>query len=497
MCGHVIMPPMVTPSREEYVRLAEGGGPVPVTLDVLADTTTPLGAYWKISQGETYSFFLESVTGGEQIARYSFMGARPRAVLRAKDGEATIVDSAGREVSRQSGVADPLSLLREQLPPVRPELAVGLPKFLGGAVGMVAYDYVRTIESLPRTTEDDLQVPDVAMLLMDSVVAFDHAKNLYRIIVLADGTPEGYDKAAAEIERLRDLLLGPLPKLPVGQFSAHPVEANITQEEFESNVRRIIEYIGAGDGLQMLASVRFKTQLDAHPITLYRALRSLNPSPYMFTFRMGDFDIVGASPELLVGLDGRTARVRPIAGTRWRGQTVEEDNQLAEELLADEKERAEHVMLIDLGRNDLGRVCDYGTVVLDDMMVVERYSHVMHIVSQVHGHLRDGLDAVDLLRASFPAGTVTGAPKVRAMQIIEELEHSRRGLYAGAVGYLSQNGSLDTAIALRTVLVKGGHAYVQAGAGIVWDSVPEKEWQECGNKARACLRAIETAQRGL
>jgi len=488
---------MVSPSREEYAQQAALGGPVPVTLDVLADTTTPLGAYWKISHDETYSFFLESVTGGEQIARYSFMGARPRAVLRAKDGAATIETSEGHVVFNRDGVTDPLALLRDEVPRVREELTVGLPKFLGGAVGMVAYDYVRTIEKLETTTTDDLQVPDVAMLLTDSVVAFDHAKNLYRIIALADGTSDGYDRAVAEVERLRSRLLGPLPKLPSGQFPVHPVEANVTQDEFEANIRRIIDYIGAGDGLQMLPSVRFKTQLDAHPLTLYRALRSLNPSPYMFTFRMGDFDIVGASPELLVGLDGRTARVRPIAGTRWRGSTPEEDAALAEELLADEKERAEHVMLIDLGRNDLGRVCDYGSVVVDDMMVVEKYSHVMHIVSQVHGHLRDGLDAVDLLRSAFPAGTVTGAPKVRAMQIIEELEKSRRGLYGGAVGYFSQNGDLDTAIALRTVFIKDGAAYVQAGAGIVWDSKPDYEWRECQNKARACLRAIESAQSGL
>ena len=488
---------MVTPSREEYAKLAEKGGPIPVTLDVLADTTTPLGAYWKISHDETYSFFLESVTGGEQVARYSFMGARPRSVLRAKNGDVTLETSEGHVVVNRSGVEDPLVLLREELPAVREELTVGLPKFLGGAVGMVAYDYVRTIEKLERTTEDDLDVPDVAMLVTDSVVAFDHAKNIYRIIALADGSPDGYDRAVAEVERLRSRLLGPLPKLPSGQYPVHPVVANVSQDEFEANVRRIIEYIGAGDGLQMLASVRFQTQLDAHPLTLYRALRSLNPSPYMFTFRMGDFDIVGASPELLVGLEGRTARVRPIAGTRWRGATPEEDAKLAEDLLADQKERAEHVMLIDLGRNDLGRVCDYGTVVVDDMMVVERYSHVMHIVSQVHGHLRDGLDSVDLLRASFPAGTVTGAPKVRAMQVIEELETSRRGLYGGAVGYFSQNGDLDTAIALRTVFIKDGQAYVQAGAGIVWDSVPGYEWRECGNKARACLRAIESAQAGL
>ncbi|MBX3112359.1 MAG: anthranilate synthase component I [Fimbriimonadaceae bacterium] len=488
---------MVSPSRDEYAKWAGLGGPVPVTLDVLADTTTPLGAYWKISHDEKYSFFLESVTGGEQIARYSFMGARPRSVLRAKDGHATVVTADGHVAVNRDDVQDPLALLRDLLPRVADELTAGLPKFLGGAVGMVAYDYVRTIEKLDRSTEDDLHVPDVAMLVTDTVVAFDHAKNLYRIIALADGTPDGYDRAVAEVERLRSRLLGPLPKLPSGQFPVHTVEANVTQEEFEANVTRIIAYIGAGDGLQMLPSVRFKTQLDAHPLTLYRALRSLNPSPYMFTFRMGDFDIVGASPELLVGLEGRTARVRPIAGTRWRGASQEEDNKLAEELLSDEKERAEHVMLIDLGRNDLGRVCDFGTVVVDDMMVVERYSHVMHIVSQVHGRLRDGLDAVDLLRSAFPAGTVTGAPKVRAMQIIEELERTRRGLYGGAVGYFSQNGDLDTAIALRTVLVKDGTAYVQAGAGIVWDSKPDYEWRECHNKAKACLRAIESAQAGL
>lgn len=482
----------VVPDLATFLGQANSKGRVPVWRDVLADTTTVLGAYWKVSHDADYSFLLESVTGGEQIARYSVIGANPRAVMRAKGDQVTWLPENRTEVS------EPLRAVKQALgPELDPKLVEQLPKFCGGAVGLVAYDYVRTIERLPDTTTDDLGMDDVTMLLTDLVVVFDHAKNLFKVIALADGTEAGYHDAVAKIDATAARIKGPLPALPTGEFPVHEVTANMQQADYEANVRRAVEYIGAGDIFQVVPSLRFQTRVDAHPLTVYRALRSVNPSPYMFLFRLPEFSVVGASPELLVGMQGETARVRPIAGTRPRGANAEEDEHLAQDLLADEKERAEHVMLVDLGRNDVGRVSVAGTVTVKDLMVIERYSHVMHIVSEVHGTVQPGLDAVDVFRAAYPAGTVSGAPKVRAMEVIDELEPTRRGLYGGAVGYLSADGSLDTAIALRTIFIRNGTAYVQAGAGVVWDSVPANEYRECVNKARACLRAIEQAQRGL
>jgi anthranilate synthase component 1 len=490
-------PGVLSPSRDEYLRLAKFGCPVPVSRDVLADMETPLSAYWKLSHDETHSFLLESVTGGEQLARYSIIGVRPRLVVRTK-GRSVLLNQRGNQSRRElEPCEDPLDFIRREVKPIVPELLHDLPKFCGGAVGMIGYDYVRSIEDLPNPPEDDLGLDEVAMMLVESMVVFDHAKNIVKIVALADGSDEGFEDAKAEIERIKTRLQGPLPPLPTHKGGSNPVTANIEREEFESNVERIIEYIGAGDCIQVVPSVRFETEVGAHPLSIYRALRSLNPSPYMFCLQFSDFVIVGASPELLVGLSGRTARVRPIAGTRPRGETPREDEFLERDLLADEKERAEHIMLVDLGRNDLGRVCEYGSVKVHDLMVVERYSHVMHIVSSVTGTLRKEFDGVDLVRACFPAGTVSGAQKVRAMQIIDEVESSRRGLYAGAVGYFSSSGEVDLAIAIRTVLLKGGKAYVQAGAGIVYDSVPSREYEECCNKAKASLRAIELAQNGL
>ncbi|MCU0317217.1 MAG: anthranilate synthase component I [Fimbriimonadaceae bacterium] len=466
---------------------------MPVSSELLSDMTTPLGAYWKLAHDETYSFLLESVTGGEQLARYSMIGVNPREVMRAKGGTVRWQF----EGAVQEGIADPLAELRPRIPALDRKFAQNLPKLCGGAIGMIGYDYVRTIEDLPDENADDLDLDDAAFMVADAVVVFDHAKNILRIIVLADGSPEDYDRAVAEIHRIRRRLAQPIPPLPEGTYDSHPVSASLSQSEFEDRVTRIIDYIGAGDCIQVVPSLRFETQVEAHPLTVYRALRSLNPSPFMYLMRFGDFDVVGASPELLVGLEGDKAKVRPIAGTRIRGKSPEEDESIAEELLSDEKERAEHIMLVDLGRNDLGRVCTYGSVEVGDLMVVERYSHVMHIVSDVHGQLRPEMDGIDLVRASFPAGTLSGAPKVRAMEIIDEMESSRRGLYGGAVGYFSATGDVDLAIAIRTVLLKEGRGYVQAGAGIVWDSVPAKEWEECHNKAAAALRAIELAQKGL
>ncbi|MBL8087930.1 MAG: anthranilate synthase component I [Chthonomonas sp.] len=486
---------MVTPNREKFLELSAQNRPIPIVADMLADMETPLSTYWKLAHDAIHSFLLESVTGGEQVARYSFIGARPKSVLRSKNGQLTTKTPTSSVTTALELGQDPLHALAHAMPP--PAVAMeGLPKLIGGAVGFLAYDFIRYLEEIGDSTVDDLQMDDMAMMLCDEVVAFDHAKNLLRIIVLADPTPGGYDIAIARIEATKARISSTPPPLPSLSTTAAPVTANMTQAQFEANVSRAIEYISQGDGVQMVPSQRFETSNQAHPVTLYRCLRSLNPSPYMFIYRFGDFDVVGASPELQVGLEGRVARVRPIAGTRWRGADAAEDQRLAEELLADEKERAEHVMLVDLGRNDLGRVCEYGSVKVGELMVVERYSHVMHIVSEVTGTLRPDLDAFDLIRATFPAGTVSGAPKIRAMQVIEELEPTRRGLYAGAVGYISATGDLDTAIALRTVLLKNGKAYVQAGGGVVVDSDTTYEYNESCNKARAALRAIEMAHTG-
>lgn len=463
--------------------------------DLLADVETPLSAYWKLASEESCSFLLESVTGGEQLARYSILGVRPKEVLRSKGSRVTRIGPIGKTECTLDPGQDPLNLLQESMQGEAPLPLPDMPTFVGGAVGMLSYDIVRFFERLGDGPSDDLQLDDMAMMLCDTVVVFDHARNLLRVMVISG--PHGYDSAVSEIERILNILKGPLPSLPTDAFEPHPTSANLDQPTFEGIVRKIKDYIAAGDGIQMVPSLRFSTQVDAHPLTVYRALRSLNPSPYMFLLRFGDFDIVGASPELLVSLHGRKARVRPIAGTRWRGDTAEEDAALAEELLHDEKERAEHIMLVDLGRNDLGRVCDFGSVKVNELMVVERYSHVMHIVSDVTGTLSPEKDGYDLIRASFPAGTVSGAPKVRAMQIIDEVEPTRRGSYAGSVGFLSHTGDLDLCIAIRTILIKDGVAHVQAGAGIVFDSDPTKEYEECRNKAKASLRAIELAQQGL
>lgn len=468
-----------------------------ITGELLADVETPVSAYWKLAHDEPYSFLLESVTGGEQVGRYSVLGVRPKLVLRSKGGRVRRITGSRTEESSLLEGDDPLDVLKEELGDQHRATEPGLPPFSGGAVGMLAYDIVRYFEQLPDTCADDLEVDDMAMMLTSTVVAFDHAKNVIKIIAQAEDTEEGRASAEAEVRRVSERLTGPLPPLPEGEYPVHPVESNMERREFEAIVERMKLYIVEGNGVQMVPSQRFASRLDAHPLTLYRALRSINPSPYMFILRFVDFDLVGASPELLVSLHGRTAHVRPIAGTRWRGATPEQDDRLAGELLGDEKERAEHVMLVDLGRNDVGRVCEYGSVNVNELMVIEKYSHVMHIVSDVTGTLRQDFDAYDLLRACFPAGTVSGAPKVRAMEIIDELEPTRRGTYAGAAGFISTSGDMDTCIMLRTILIKDGIAYVQAGGGVVYDSTPAKEYEESRNKAMASLRAIEMAQGGL
>jgi len=459
---------------------------------LLADLETPLSAYWKLAHDEPNSFLLESVSGGEQVARYSMIGVRPRNVLTAL-GDQTSLD--GKLIAQGS---DPLAELRKLLPKIDPNFDVtGLPKYLGGAVGMIGYDYVRQIEDIPATNPDELGLPDVAMMICDSVVVFDHARAEILIIALAEPTAEDEQRAEAEISRIESRLRMPLPPMPAGNYSTHPVKSNMEPGQFEGIVERVREYIAAGDCIQVVASQRFSQRVEAHPVTVYRALRGLNPSPYMFLLKFEGFDIVGASPELLVGLEGREAMVKPIAGTRPRGANHLEDEVLAKELLADQKERAEHIMLVDLGRNDIGRVSSPGTVKVEKLMQIEMYSHVMHIVSDVVGELKPELDGIDLIRATFPAGTLSGAQKVRAMEIIEELESTKRGLYGGAVGTISANGDVNLAIAIRTILMKDGVAHVQAGAGLVYDSVPATENEECHNKARAALMALDRAQAGV
>jgi len=482
---------------EEFLKLAASGKLVPVFDELLADIETPLSAYWKLAQGGIHSFLLESVTGGEQLARYSILGVRPKNVIEVTRDAVVIKNPTGNhEVFTLKEGEDALNILEQHLPGEVLEIE-GMPKFIGGAVGALSYDFVRSVENLPDGTRDDFNAPELAMMITDVVVVFDHAKNIIRTIVLAEPTEDGYRDAVEKIAWVRNRLREPLTDLPTGSYPPREIVSNMSQSQFESAVLKVKDYIGEGDGVQMVLSQRFETDSDAHPVTVYRALRRLNPSPYMFIFRFEEFSIVGSSPELLVGLAGDTARVRPVAGTRWRGKSIAEDNALADELIRDEKEIAEHVMLVDLGRNDLGRVCEYGTVTVGELMVVERYSHVMHIVSDVTGKLDPAKSGFDLIRATFPAGTVSGAPKVRAMQIIDELEPTRRGFYAGAIGYFSANKDIDLAITLRTIFLKDGKAYVQAGAGIVFDSVPTSEYNETRNKAGACLAALELAQKGI
>ncbi len=494
--------PTITPDRATARQLFAQGDLVPVYRTLLADLETPVSVYLKLAQMGEISFLLESVEGGEQVGRYSFLGVNPRGLItvqrdtvtRTLDGETTTRPLARGE--------DPLHVVEAELKQVRPVKLEKLPRFVGGAVGYLGYDVVRYIERLPDTARRDLDVPDLAFMLPETLVIFDHAR--HQLIVLTNARSSGdpdaaYDEAAARIDQIVSVLHQPLPPIPrASQPLDDALHSNVTRERFEANVRAAKEYIAAGDAFQIVLSQRFSCHTSAPPFAIYRALRALNPSPYMFFLHFGDdLSLIGASPEMMVRLEDGIATTRPIAGTRPRGADEAEDNRLAEELLADPKERAEHVMLVDLGRNDLGRVCEYGTVRVPEMMRIERYSHVMHIVSQVQGRLKPEMNAFDLLRATLPAGTLSGAPKVRAMEIIEELEGTRRGPYGGAVGYFSYDGSMDTCITIRTLLMQRDTVYIQAGAGIVADSDPAREYEETINKARALAVAIRDAERGL
>ncbi len=490
---------MLTPSEKDFELLAgRDYDIIPVCREIPGDLETPVGAFLKIGHGD-YAFLLESVRGGEKWARYTFLGAEPSLVFRARGNHLEMIrPGVGVEVR---SVDDPFEALRQELNSHRAPQLDGLPRFFGGAVGFLAYDIVRYFERLPKPPPDDLGVPDLYMMFTDTVLVFDNVKQTIMIVVNVPvkdfGTARAaYRSAVEKIEETITRLATPLsqPTLNRTVPAAQPrIVSNQTREGYMQTVMAAKEYIAAGDIIQVVPSQRFEADLTVHPFNLYRSLRTINPSPYMFYLRLGNMTLAGASPEVMVRLEGREVTLRPIAGTRPRGEDEESDLRLERELLADPKERAEHVMLVDLGRNDVGRVSEIGSVEVTELMVVERYSHVMHIVSNVRGRLREDCDAFDAFRATFPQGTVSGAPKIRAMEIIDELEPVRRGVYAGAVGYFSYTGNMDTAIALRTMLIQNDRVYIQAGGGVVADSDPAAEYQESVNKAKAMLRSLSAA----
>ncbi len=489
---------MIQPDYTTFCRLARQGNLVPVYDTIDADLLTPVSAHLRLARHARYSFLLESVEGGEKIARYTFVGANPMEVFRYAKG-ACIIEGGGRLHWEQ---ANPIEFLRHRIGRYRPVRVPGLPPLVGGAIGYFAYDMVRLLERIPARSKDDVGLDDAVLMFYLGLVAFDHVR--HRVWIVRNVFTEGhgtlrsqYNAAVREITATRRILEQPLPPHKRARSSGvlHLVP-NMRKAQFLAAVRKAKRYIRAGDAFQIVPSQRFQARTKADPFQIYRALRVVNPSPYMYFLRLGDLSVVGSSPEMLVKIQGREAFYRPIAGTRPRGDDEKEDQRLEAELLADPKERAEHIMLVDLGRNDLGRVCEYGSVRVEKLMIVERYSHVMHLVSSLHGRLRPDVDCFDALMACFPAGTLSGAPKVRSMEIIDELEPTRRGIYAGAILYLDFSGNLDSCIAIRTLVMKNGVAYIQAGAGVVADSVPEREYQETVNKARALVSALETAHKG-
>jgi anthranilate synthase component I len=503
---------MYSPTLEQFKALAAQGNLIPVTRRLLADFETPLSAYRKIA-GSGDSFLFESVEGGEHLGRYSFVGCNPRAVIRQTAAYVDVLEGGQRTArylvapanpeNRPGVVRDGLEVVERVLNQYRAVSVPGLPRFTGGAIGLIGYEWIHDIEPVvPRPPADALRTPTLCFLIADQLLIFDRVAQTLTVLVNAVLEPgvdpaEAYEEAVGEIDRLVALLEQPTQYQPVTvheEVPAIPFESNVDRERFLDNVRRAKEYIRAGDIIQVVGSQRFSTPLHVSALDVYRAARSINPSPYMFLLELEGFALVGASPEIHVRCEDRQVEIRPIAGTRPRGRTPEADQAHEQELLADPKERAEHVMLVDLARNDIGRVCEHGSVIVRDLMTIERYSHVMHIVSQVEGRLAADRTPYDLMRATFPAGTLSGAPKIRAMQIIAELEQTARGPYGGCVGYFSFNGNLDCCITIRTALLKDGKAYVQAGGGWVDDSVPETEFEETVNKARAMLKAVALAQ---
>jgi anthranilate synthase component 1 len=497
------------PTFEEFTALARNSSLVPVYRQLIGDTLTPVSAFCKM-QEEDWSFLLESVVGGERVGRYSFLASGPFFRFQAFDRRVLMQESVAGQ-HRLGPVTelehpDPLRLLEEKWATYRTPHVAGLPPFCGGAVGYAGYDTVRYVERLPHPPPDDRHLPDLCFAFYDRMVLFDHLNKTVAVVAHAHINPrelEGsYRAACARVDHLVERLQQGVADLqltdinPIGEVQL-PYESNFAPAAFEAAVEKCKEYIRAGDIFQVVLSQRLRTETKARPFDIYRTLRVVNPSPFMFYFKAGPICLVGASPEIMVRVEQDRVTIRPLAGTRRRGKSQEEDDALATELLADPKERAEHIMLVDLGRNDVGRVARYGTVQLSDVMTIERYSHVMHICSTVTGRLQLGKTAFDALRACLPAGTLSGAPKVRAMEIIDELEPQRRGPYGGAVGYVDFSGNMDTCIALRTLVLKGQTAYLQAGAGIVADSVPRAEWEETMNKAMGLLRALEIAETQL
>ncbi len=476
---------MYYPSLDEVKKLKKSGNLVPIYREIVADLDTPVTAFLKINRGG-YSFLLESVEGGERLARYSFIGTDPYHVITTRDGDKT----------------DPLPLIAKELSKYRLVPVSGLPKFCGGAVGFLSYETATHFENIPSPESNPLGLPESVFLFVDTVLVFDHATHKIKVLshVHLDGDIEAeYKKAAAKIDNLVDRLSQPLihsrqTNDTTGSTTNAELVSNFSKEEYKKGVRKIKEYITAGEVIQVVLSQRLSQPTKAMPFEIYRALRTINPSPYMYFLDFKDFQLVGASPEMLVRVEDGMVTTRPLAGTRVRGRTPEEDARLEEELRNDEKERAEHIMLVDLGRNDIGRVSEPGTVQVSELMEVERYSHVMHLVTNVQGKLRHDMTAFDALRACFPAGTVSGAPKIRAMEIIAGIEPEKRGPYAGSVGYFSFSGNMDTAIAIRTMVLNKGIAHMQAGAGIVYDSVPEREYAESMNKARVLRKALEQTE---
>jgi len=476
---------MYYPTLEEIKNYKGNGNIIPIYREIIADLETPVSAFLKVNRGG-YSFLLESVEGGQRLARYSFIGTEPYRVL----------------ITREEDKADPLDLMAEELNKYKVVPISGLPRFCGGAVGYLAYEVVNLFEELPSPEGDPLGLPESLFMFVDTMLVFDHVTHKIKVLshVHLNGDIEkAYQQAGDRIDNLVDRLSQPLQpsqhtKAAHPPVSNHQLSSNFSKDEFEARVRKVKQYITAGEAIQVVLSQRLAQPTDVAPFEIYRALRTINPSPYMFFLDFADFHIIGASPEILVRVEDGMVTTRPLAGTRPRGKSPEEDIILEQELRSDEKECAEHIMLVDLGRNDIGRVSEPGTVKVSELMEVERYSHVMHLVTQVQGKLRRNMSSLDALRACFPAGTVSGAPKVRAMEIITELETEKRGPYAGAVGYFSFSGNMDMAIAIRTMVMTGGVAYTQAGCGVVYDSVPECEYEETMNKARALLKAVSQAE---
>jgi anthranilate synthase component I len=493
---------VLRPCKDEFARLAAEGNLIPVVREILADLDTPLSLFRRLDDGRT-TFLLESVEGGEKWARFSFIGAGARAIFRARGGEVEWAE--GGETRRVRAPGDPLEVLRERLAGYRPVALPGLdlPRFTGGAVGMVAWDWVRFVERVPDRHPDTLGLPDLWFVFPETVVVYDnvrHTAMIVRHVHLREGddVEVSYAAAVRAIDETVARLRAPLAPEPRREPVRAPMDLvqSMRREDFLEVVKRAKEYVEAGDVFQVVLGLRFEVPLQVDPFTLYRHLRHINPSPYLFFIRMEGPVLIGSSPEILVRLESGRIDLRPIAGTRRRGRDAEDDQAMERELLADPKERAEHVMLVDLGRNDVGRVAEVGSVAVNEYATIERYSHVMHIVSNVQGRLRPGLDWLDLLRATFPAGTLSGAPKVRAMEIIDELENARRGPFGGCAGYVDYSGNMDMAITIRTMLAKDGRVHLQAGAGVVADSVAELEYKECLDKARALIQALDMAREG-